>query len=140
MGGEGAIKHRVGSHWVMVSKWLGLVGMRVGDMVEDERRRSMRWASDCHHQLPLWRHLAYDIFHEEGMGELIGGDIGCDNISICFWAEGLKEHQNRSVFAMIVGFWIVLTLTMDRESLSEGGVGGVMVLGCVDGHGGDLRA
>jgi hypothetical protein len=31
-------------------------------------------------------------------------------------------------------------LSRDRESLSEGGVRGVMVFGCVDGHGGDRRA
>ncbi len=73
MGREGAIEHRVGSHWVMVSKWLGLVGTGVGDMVEDGRRRSMQWASDCHHELPLRRRLAYDIFHDEGLGELMGG-------------------------------------------------------------------
>jgi hypothetical protein len=55
-------------------------------------------------------------------------------MSICFWVEELKEHQNRTVFAMIVGFWIVPTLSRDRESFSEGGVGGVMVLGWVDDH------
>ena len=40
---------------------------------------------------------------------------------------------------MIVGFWIVPTLYRDRESLSEGRVGGVMVLGCVNSHRGDQR-
>jgi hypothetical protein len=65
--------------------------------------------------------------------------IGCDDISVCFWVEGLEEHQNRLFFAMIVGFRIVPMLSRDRESLSEGGVGGVMVLECVDGHGGDRR-
>jgi hypothetical protein len=39
--GGGAIKHRVGSHWVMVSKRLGLVGAGVVDMMGDGRRRSM---------------------------------------------------------------------------------------------------
>jgi hypothetical protein len=73
MGGEGAIEHRVGSHWRMVSKWLGLVVTGVGDMVEDRRRRSMQWASDYHRQIPLRRCLAYDIFHEEGLGELMLG-------------------------------------------------------------------
>jgi hypothetical protein len=71
--GGGAIKHRVGSHWVMVSKWLELVGAGVGDIMGDGRRRLMRLASDCHRQLPFWRHLAYDIFHEEGLGESMGG-------------------------------------------------------------------
>ncbi len=66
--------------------------------------------------------------------------IGCNDISICFWVEGLKKHQNRLVFAMIVGFGIVPMVSRDRESLSEGKVGGVMVLGCVNSHGGDRRA
>ncbi len=64
------IKHMVGSQWVRVSK--GVVGVGVGDVVVGGRRRSMRWASDCHHQLPWQNHFANDIVYEKSMGKLMG--------------------------------------------------------------------
>jgi hypothetical protein len=64
------IKHMVGSQWVMVSK--GVVAVGVGDVVVGGRRRSMRWASDCHRQLPRQRRFANDIVHEKGMGKWMG--------------------------------------------------------------------
>jgi hypothetical protein len=64
------IKYMVGSQWVMVSK--GVVGVGVGDVVVGGRRRSMRWASDCHCQLSWRRHFANDIVHEKGLGKWMG--------------------------------------------------------------------
>jgi hypothetical protein len=72
MGVGGAVKHSVGSHWVMGSKWWGVVGAGVGDIMREGSRSLMRWASDCHRQLPHWRHLAY-VFREKGIGEVVRG-------------------------------------------------------------------
>jgi hypothetical protein len=63
-----------------------------------------------------------------------------NNISVCFRAEGLKEHRNRLGFAIVVGFQIVPMLSRDRQSLLECRVGGVMVLECANGHEGGRRA
>jgi hypothetical protein len=65
-------EHRVGSHCVMGSKLLGMVGVGVGDSVGEGSRRSRRCASDCHCQLPRWRHRGYDIFIEKGMEGVLG--------------------------------------------------------------------
>ena len=55
---------RVGSHWVIGSKSCWVVGVCMGEMCGGRgSRRSRRWASDCHRQVPRRRRRKYGVVH-----------------------------------------------------------------------------
>ena len=91
-----AIKQDVGSQWVMGSEWAKgmefVVGAVLWDVSAAGRRRSRRWASDCHHQLPRRRRFAKAGCKWAGCGTLERG-VGrvATTSSVVPWWGGLKD-------------------------------------------------
>ena len=54
-------------------------------MMEEERRRSMQWANDCHRQLRHWRCFAYDVVCCTNGLKSLGGVVG-----VIHWAHQLN--------------------------------------------------
>ena len=68
-----------------------------------------------------------------------GGWVGGNNIVVCSLVGGLKEHPYRSVSAVFLTLEGEPAMSTGTRSWA-GGVGGVTVSGCFDGHGGGRRA
>ena len=90
-----AIKQDVGSQWVMGSEWAKGVGFAVGAVLWDVsavgRRRSRRWASDCHRQLPCWRRFAKVATSGLGVGLWKGGLGGWQRLLRLFLGGGFQR-------------------------------------------------
>ena len=89
-----AIEQNVGSQWVMGSEWVE--GMRfvsgavLWDVSTIGRRRSRRWASDCHLQLPRQRHFAKAAMSGLGVGLWKGGLGGWQHPLRLFLGGGFR--------------------------------------------------